>query len=190
VFGPDHARTVSLEVQRTDLQLQAGVETAVARAVVPRLQQALASAGSLGQFRARTEGEARLALGLALADAGDEPGAGRALHAAVSALPHDPVDPFLLPAVPALAQWQRTHGETAAAQSLLATWIDYAARDLPATQPAFGELHLAAAELLQSSDPAATARHAAAARAAFAELPPEHPWMRRLAAVEAARVGP
>jgi serine/threonine-protein kinase len=190
VFGPDHARTVSLEVQRMHLQLVAGVDAAAARAMVPRLQQVLADAGSLGQFRARTEGEARLALGLALAAAGDEPGAGSALQAAVAALPHDPVDPFLLPAVPALAHWQRTHGETAAAQSLLVAWIGHATRDLPPTHPAVGELHLAAAELLQASDPSATTRHATAARAAFAELPPEHPWMRRLAAVEAARAAP
>ena len=190
VFGADHARTVSLDVQRMHLQLQAGVDAAAARAMVPRLQQVLATAESLGQFRVRTEAEARLALGLALAAAGDEPGAGRALHAAADALPHDPVDPFLLPAVPALAQWQRTHGEAAAARSLLDTWIDRATRDLPPVQPTLGELHLAAAELLQASDPVAAARHAAAARAAFAELPPEHPWMRRLAAVAPARAGP
>ncbi len=188
VFGASHARTVSLDVQRLQLQLQAGAGGAAAQAMVQPLQAVLAHPDALGSFRPRTEGEARLALGLALASAGDGAGAERALRAAVAALPHDPVDPLLLPAVPVLARWEATHGDAAGAQSLLSTWIDRASRDLPPSHCALGELRLALAELQHRGDPAAATRHAAAARAAFAELPPEHPWMRRLAAVEAAHV--
>ena len=182
IVGAEHARTRSLVVQRDALALEA--DPASAAAVVPRMQDVLAHADSLGQFRARSEVEARCTLGLAQAILGRNDEADATLSAAVAALPVDHVDPLLLPVVAARAQWQQAHGQGAAAQALLADWIARAARELAPSHYALGLLHLTLAEM---QAPADAQPHMAAARAAFAELPDEHPWQRRLAALNAAR---
>jgi serine/threonine-protein kinase len=182
VVGESHGRTRSLVVQRDGLALLA--PGADATAIAARMRDALAHAGELGQFRARSEVEARMVLGLALAATGRDDEAGSMLGAAVDALPTRQIDPLLLPAVGALAQWQRRNRRQADAETLLGTWVDRARTELPATHYALGGLELELAELLHASRPDEAAPHIAAARAAFSELPATHPWQRRLAALE------
>jgi serine/threonine-protein kinase len=182
IVGAEHARTRSLVAQRGALELEA--DPASAAAVAARMQDVLAHADSLGQFRARSEVEARCTLGLAQAMLGHDDEADTALSAAVAALPLDHVDPLLLPVVAARAQWQQAHGQGAAAQSLLADWIARAARELAPSHYALGLLHLT---LAQMQSPADAQPHVDAARTAFAELPDEHPWRRRLAALSTSR---
>jgi hypothetical protein len=86
-------------------------------------------------------------------------------------------------AVGALAQWQRRHGQQAAAEALLVTWIERAGAELPATHYALGGLELELAELLHATRPGDAAPHIVAARSAFSELPAAHPSQRRLAAL-------
>ena len=180
VVGANHARTLSLAVQRGRLELADDPRTAAA--FVASLRRVLEHPEALTQFRVRSEVEARCSLDLALAALGQDTEAGSALQQAVDALPGDHVDPILLPAVVALAAWQRDHDRTADAQALLARFIERGQRELPATHYALGELQLALAELPGAPDAAA---HIRAARVAFAELPPSHPWRQRLAALEA-----
>src|SRR5690606_22260384 len=106
VVGATHARTRSLVVQRDDLALDA--PDADATAIEARMRDVLAHADALGQFRARTEVEAHRTLGRALAVQGRDDEAVAELSAAVAALPATQIDPLLLPAVTALARWQRT----------------------------------------------------------------------------------
>jgi serine/threonine-protein kinase len=181
VVGENHARTRSLVVQRDSLVVQEpGVDAA---AIEARMRNVLAHTEDLGQFRARSEVEARRTLGLALAARGNDDDASSELSAAVEALPAAQVDPLLLPSVSALAQWQRRHGQQAAAEALLTTWIGRSKAELPATHYALGGLDLELAEVLHATRPREAAPHVEAARIAFAELPATHPWRQRLAAL-------
>jgi serine/threonine-protein kinase len=182
IVGAEHARTRSLVVQRGALELEADPSSAAA--VAARMQEVLAHADSLGQFRARSEVEARCTLGLAQAILGHDDDADAALSAAVDALPVDHVDPLLLPVVAARARWQQAHGQGAAAQSLLADWIARATRELAPSHYALGLLHLTLAGM---QSPADAQPHVDAARTALAELPDDHPWRRRLTALGASR---
>src|SRR5690606_15442936 len=145
--------------------------------------EVLAHADQLGQFRSRTEVEARSTLGRALAATGRDDEAEAELSAAVEAMPAMQVDPLLLPSVQALAQWQQAHARGADARVLLGAWIARSESDLAPTHFALGGLHLELAESLATERAAGAAHHLAAARAAFAELPSTHPWQQRLAAL-------
>ena len=180
IVGADHARTLSLAVQRGRLELANDPRTAAALAA--NLRRVLEHPEALAQFRARSEIEARYSLGLALATLGQDTEAGATLQQAVDSLPTDHVDPILLPAVIALAGWQRDHDHVADARALLARFIQHAQVELPETHYALGELHLLLAELQGTQE---AAPHVAAAHVAFAELPASHPWRQRLAALEA-----
>ncbi|WP_395684042.1 protein kinase domain-containing protein [Dokdonella sp.] len=182
LVGAEHARTRSLVVQRDALALEE--DPGNAALVVTRMQDVLAHADELGQFRARSEIEAHCTLGLAQAILGHDTEADAALAAAAAALPVDHVDPLLLPAVAARAQWQHAHGQDAAAYALLTDWIARAARELAPSHYALGLLHLALAEM---QSPADARPHLEAARSAFVELPNDHPWQRRLAALDVSR---
>ena len=185
VVGEAHARTRSLVVQRDGLALQApGADAAVVEA---RMREVLAHADGLGQFRARTEVEARRVLGQALAALGRDDQAAVELSAAVALLPSTQVDPLLLPTVVTLAQWQRAHAGEADAEALLRTWIQRACAEWPATHPAIASLDLELAELLHARGAPEAGEFAAAARAGFSELPATHPSQRRLAALAPAR---
>ena len=179
VVGIDHARTVTLKLQRTRLEFLADSSTA---AVLLNLtEQILRNPEKLAQFRPRSESEARLSLGLAQAALNQPVQAGDSLKRAVSELPSDRVDPLLLPAVIALAEWQRANGEQAAAEALLRKMIERTALEFSAAHYALGLLHLTLAEGLASSRPDEAIKHAQAAQAGFAELPEKHPWRERAA---------
>jgi tetratricopeptide (TPR) repeat protein len=181
VVGPDHARTLTLELQH------ARVAAMRDPAAAPELQRVasaiLAHPESLAQFRSRSEPEARYALGLAQAARGDEAAAGATWKAAVDALPADHVDPLTLPLVAALARFEATHGETDAAVALLNAFIDRANRELPPSHYAIGDLHLALAEALASTQKSQALAQLDAVDAAFRELPPDHPWRKSAAAL-------
>ncbi len=187
VVGADHARTQSLFAQRAHLELAADPGTAAALA--SRLKGILDHADALAQFRARSEIEARYSLGLAQAVLGQQAQAGQNLQGAVDALPADHVDPLLLPAVVALADWEHGQGRDAEARALLARFIERAQRELEPAHYALGLLHLRLAELQRTAQPTEAAKNAAAARTAFAELPASHPWRVRLAALVPAQAG-
>lgn len=179
VVGIDHARTVTLKLQRTRLEFLADPSSA---AVLLNLtEHILKNPEKLAQFRPRSESEARLSLGLAQAALNQPVQAGESLKRAVSELPSDRVDPLLLPAVIALAEWQRAHGEHAAAEALLRKMIERTALEFSAAHYALGLLHLTLAEGLASSRPDEAIKHAQAAQAGFAELPEKHPWRERAA---------
>jgi serine/threonine-protein kinase len=182
VVGADHARTVSLNVQRARLEFASDPTTAPV--LLKLAQRVLEHPENLAQFRARTETEARCGLGLAQAALGEQAQAGATLKQAVDGLPSDHVDPLLLPAVVALAGWQRAQGASDAAEVLLRGYIDRAGRELPASHYALGELHLALAELLAAKRPAEANSDAMAADAAFSELPESHPSRQRAAALQ------
>jgi serine/threonine-protein kinase len=188
LVGARHARSVSLAVQRGRAELLE--DAATAARLASRMQEVLKNPEALGQFRARSEVEARFALGLADQALGRDADAQRALRAAVALVPTDHVDPLLLPVIVGLAQWQRRHGEAAESVALLKDTLERAARELPATHYALGELHLALAEADEVRDPRGSREHANAARDAFAELPEAHPWQRRLAALRARGADP
>ena len=183
VVGPEHPRTVSLELQRKRVEFAGDPSAAAALAAV--CERILAHPETLAQFRTRTEPEARYSLGLAQRTLGQQALAGETLQRTVDALPSDHVDSLLLPAVVALADWQRENGAAGAAESLLRGYIDRAGRELPASHYAMGRLHLALAEVLVAQRPSDAVAEANAAQAAFAELPQSHPW--RLRAAELAR---
>ena len=184
VVGADHARTVSLNVQRARLEFASDPTTAPA--LLKLAQRVLEHPENLAQFRARTETEARCGLGLAQAALGEPAHAGAALKQAVDGLPSDHVDPLLLPTVVALADWQRAQGASDAAQALLRGTIDRAGRELPASHYALGELHLALAELLATQHSAEAISEATVAAAAFLELPASHPSRQRAAILQQA----
>ena len=185
VVGAAHARTRSLIVQRDDLALDA--PDADAAAIEARMREVLAHADELGQFRARTEVEARRALGRALAALGRDDEAEVELSAAVALLPATQVDPLLLPTVVALAQWQRAHAREADAEALLRTWIRRSGTEWPVTHPAIASLDLELAELLHARGSPEAGEFIAAASAGFSHLPATHPSQRRLAAIATTR---
>src|SRR5690606_14447625 len=90
---PEHARTRTLRLQRLRLELASQALAAAALADLARLL--VAEPESLGQFRARVEPEAWLALGQAL-QARPDGGAADAFATAFARLPGDRVDPVLL----------------------------------------------------------------------------------------------
>ena len=185
VVGAAHARTRSLIVQRDDLALDA--PDADAAAIEARMREVLAHADELGQFRARTEVEARRALGRALAALGRDDEAEVELSAAVALLPATQVDPLLLPTVVALAQWQRAHARGTDAEALLRSWIRRSATEWPVTHPAIASLDLELAELLHARGSPEAGEFIAAASAGFSHLPATHPSQRRLAAIATTR---
>ena len=185
VVGAAHARTRSLIVQRDDLALDA--PDADAAAIEARMREVLAHADELGQFRARTEVEARRALGRALAALGRDDEAEVELSAAVALLPTTQVDPLLLPTVVALAQWQRAHARGTDAEALLRSWIRRSATEWPVTHPAIASLDLELAELLHARGSQEAGEFIAAASAGFSHLPATHPSQRRLAAIATTR---
>ena len=187
LVGAGHARSISLAVQRGRVELLEDATTAARFAA--RMREVLEDPEALGQFRMQSEVEARYALGLAEQALGRDADAERSLRAAVALLPTDQVDPRLLPAVVALARWQREHGEVAESDALLAHTIERAVRELPMTHYALGELHLELAESEERRNPVGSREHANAARDAFAELPGSHPWRRRLDALAARNAG-
>jgi len=181
VVGPDHARTLTLELQRARI---AAMRNPAAAPELERIASAiLAHPENLAQFRSRSEPEARYALGLAEAAHGDETAAAATWKEAVDALPTDHVDPLTLPMVAALARFDATHGETDAAIALLTAFIDRANRELPPSHYAVGALHLALAEALAPTQKSQALGQLDAADAAFIELPQDHPWRKDAAAL-------
>jgi serine/threonine-protein kinase len=181
LVGPTHARTVTLDLQAARLAL---VRDPKSFADAERVATAiLAHPETLGQFRARSEPEARYTLGLAQTARGDANAAIATWKAAVASLPEDHVDPLTLPLVAALAAAERARGETDAATALLRRYIERARRDLPASHYAIGLLDLTLAETLATTHGKGAARALDAADAAFAELPATHPWRRRAEAL-------
>jgi tetratricopeptide (TPR) repeat protein len=180
VVGPEHARTRTLELQAARVAFLRDPQTAPA---LKRISEAILSQPeALAQFRARSEPEARWALGLAQRALGDDTAAGATWKSAVAALPSDRVDPLTLPLVAALAGFERAHDERDAAAALLKGYIDRATREFPATHYGVGLLHLELAETI-SNDRDAAVVELDAADAAFAELPADHPWRVRAAAL-------
>jgi tetratricopeptide (TPR) repeat protein len=181
VVGLDHARTVTLKLQHTRLEFLADPTTA---AVLLRLtEQILKNPEKLAQFRQRSESEARMSSGLAYAALNQQAQAGESLKRAVSELPSDRIDPMMLPAVIALAEWQRAHGEQAAAEALLRKMIERTGLEFSATHYALGLLHLSLAEALADSRPDEARAHAKMAQAGFAELPEKNLWRARAEAL-------
>jgi serine/threonine-protein kinase len=177
LVGPQHARTVTLDLQAARLAL---VRDPASFAEAERVANAiLAHPETLGQFRARSEPEARYTLGLAQAARGDADGAIATWKAAVASLPDDHVDPTTLPLVAALAMAESARGESDAEIALLRRYIERAERELPASHYAIGLLDLTLAETLAAAHKTGAARALDAADAALAELPPTHPWRRR-----------
>ena len=187
VVGPEHPRTVSLRLQRARLEFAA--DSGAANALAQIGARIVEHPEALAQFRTRTEPEARYSLGLALAALGDTAKAEPMLRSAVDGLPSDHVDPLVLPAVVALADWQRAHDEAAAAESLLRSYIERAERELPASHYALGLLHLSLAELLAARHADDAAAHVQAAEAGFVELPEGHAWRVRAAALRGGAKG-
>ncbi|HEV7491854.1 MAG TPA: serine/threonine-protein kinase [Rhodanobacteraceae bacterium] len=181
VVGPDHARTLTLELQRARVAAMSDPKDA------PGLER-IASAilehpDNLKQFRSRSEPEAGYALGLAQAARGDEAASGVTWKRAVDALPADHVDPLTLPLVAALARFEATHGKSDDAAALLHTFINRADRELPPSQYAIGELHLALAQTLAQKQKPEALTQLDAADAAFGELPPDHSSRKSAAAL-------
>jgi serine/threonine-protein kinase len=183
VVGPDHARTVTLDLQA------ARVDFLRDRATAPALEKIasaiVAAPDKLAQFRARSEPEARYALGLAEAALGDAAKAAATWRDAVAALPADHVDPLTLPLVVALGRFDAANGKVDAARTLLAGYIERAQRELPPQHYAIGALHLALAETLAAASKADALAELDKADAAFGELPPDHPWRADAAALRA-----
>ena len=180
VLGADHARTVTLGLQNARIAFLRDPKTAptlrkIAQPIVEHPEK-------LAQFRTRSAPEAAWALGLAQAALGDETAAGTTWRRAVDALPKDRVDPLTLPLVAALAEFEAAHGKRSDAAALLEDYIARGTRELAPTHYGIGLLHLDLAENLADDRTAARAE-LDAAEAAFAELPAEHPWRRRAAAL-------
>ncbi|MGH8172032.1 MAG: protein kinase domain-containing protein [Rhodanobacteraceae bacterium] len=181
VVGAEHPRTVSLHLQRTRAEFDGSAATATALAGIS--EQILAKPEALAQFRARTEPEAGYSLGMAYGALHRDAEAERTLQQTVDRLPADHIDPLLIPAVVALADWQRTHGDDAAAVALLNGYIERSKRELATSHYALGLLYLTLAETEAITQPAQAQQHVAAAMVAFAELPATHPWRLRAQAV-------
>ena len=181
VAGNNPGRMLSLEVQR--VRLDFSIDPAKAKDLEALTQRVLEHPEQLAQFRARSEIEARYSLGLAQSALHQDQQAGETLRRAVASLPVDHIDPYALPAVVALAQWQRAHGADTEALALLRSTIEHASRELPASHYALGELHLLLAEMLASQQPRQARSQASAAGQGFMELPETHPWRLRLASV-------
>ncbi|HVT32232.1 MAG TPA: protein kinase [Rhodanobacteraceae bacterium] len=181
LVGPAHARTVTLDLQAARLALvrDPGSVDEAERAA----NAILAHPETLGQFRARSEPEARYTLGLAQAARGDADGAIATWKTAVAALPSDHVDPATLPLVAALAETESAHGDTDAAIALLRQYIERAGRELPASHYGIGLLDLTLAETLASARKPGARAALDAADTAFAELPAGHAWRRRAEAL-------
>jgi serine/threonine-protein kinase len=178
VVGPEHARTRTLALQAARVAFLRDPKNAAA------LQKIAASIlehpENLAQFRPRSEPEARWALGLAQQALGNGTDAGATWKGAVDALPADRVDPLTLPLVASLAAFERAQGERDAAVALLKDYIDRGTREFGTTHYGVGLLHLERAET-ESADRVAALAELDAADAAFAELPPDHPWRVRAA---------
>jgi len=181
IVGPDHARTVTLDLQAARVDFMRDPTTAPALAKIA--SAIVAAPDKLAQFRARSEPEARYALGLAEDAEGDHAKAGATWRDAVAALPSDHVDPLTFPLVVALARFDAANGKASDAEALLTSCIARAGRELPAQHYATGELHLALAEMLAASDPAGARAELDKADAAFGELPDGHPWRAEAAAL-------
>jgi len=174
IVGPDHARTLTLDLQAARVDFMRDPATAPA---LEKIAGAIvASPDKLAQFRARSEPEARYALGLAEDARGDHAKAGSTWSEAVAALPADHVDPLTFPLVVALARFDVANGKADDARTLLSGYIARAERELPAQHYATGALHLALAHALADSRKADALAEIDKADAAFGELPPEHPW--------------
>ena len=181
VVGPEHARTVTLDLQGTRVDF---MRRATSAAALEKIASAIVAApDKLAQFRARSEPEARYALGLAQVAQGNDAKAGATWREAVAALPADHVDPLTLPLVVALARFEAAHGNADAARKLLGVYIERAERELPAQHYGLGELHLALAEALGDSRRADALAELDKADAAFGELAPDHPWRADAAAL-------
>ncbi|HJT98193.1 MAG TPA: tetratricopeptide repeat protein, partial [Rhodanobacteraceae bacterium] len=181
VVGPEHARTLTLDLQAARLDLLR--DPASAPAALRIASAILAHPERLSQFRARSEPEARLTLGLAEAAEGKTGDAIATWKEAVAALPADHVDPQTLPLIVALADAESANGDAGAAIALLGAYLERAGRELPTTHYAIGRLHLALAESLRAAGKPGARAELDAAAAAFAELPPAHPWRRRAEAL-------
>ncbi|HVV97180.1 MAG TPA: protein kinase [Rhodanobacteraceae bacterium] len=181
VVGPAHARTATLDLQAARLALVRDPKSfAEAERVATSI---LAHPDTLGQFRARSEPEARYTLGLAQAARGETDAAIATWKSAVASLPDDHVDPMTLPLVATLAAAEAAHGETDAAIALLRRYIERAGYELPPSHYAIGLLDLTLAETLAAAHKSGAAGALDAADAAFAELPAAHPWHRRAEAL-------
>jgi tetratricopeptide (TPR) repeat protein/tRNA A-37 threonylcarbamoyl transferase component Bud32 len=181
VVGPDHARTVTLDLQAARVDFMRDPATAPA---LEKIAAAIAaSPDKLAQFRARSEPEARYALGLAEDARGDRAKAGATWSEAVAALPADHVDPLTFPLVVALARFDIANGKADDASTLLSGYIARAERELPAQHYATGALHLALAYALADARKSDALAEIDKADAAFGELPADHPWRADAAAL-------
>jgi len=173
VVGPAHARTVTLDLQGARVDFMRDPKTAPALETIATA--IVAAPDTLAQFRARSEPEARYALGLVQDARGDHAKAGATWGDAVAALPADHVDPLTFPLVVALARFDVATGKAGDARALLSGYIARADRELPPQHYATGELHLALAHALAGSQKADALAEIDKADAAFGELPPDHP---------------
>ncbi|HET7924998.1 MAG TPA: tetratricopeptide repeat protein, partial [Rhodanobacteraceae bacterium] len=181
IVGPEHARTVTLDLQAARVDFLRDPATAPA---LEKVASAIVAApDKLAQFRTRSEPEARYALGLAEDARGDHAKAGATWRDAVAALPADHVDPLTFPLVVALARFDVANGKADEARTLLSGYIERAERELPPRHYAIGALHLALAEALADSRKADALAELDEADAAFGELPPDHPWRKDAAAL-------
>ena len=181
VVGPDHARTVTLDLQAARVDFLRDPKTAPA---LEKIASAIvASPEKLAQFRARSEPEARYALGLAESARGDPAKAGATWRDAVAALPADHVDPLTFPLIVALARSEVADGKSGEAKALLSGYIARAGRELPAAHYGIGALHLALAGALAAAGDGGARAELDKADAAFGELPPAHPWRAESAAL-------
>ena len=185
VVGADHARTVSLNVQRARLEFASDPTTAPV--LLKLAQRVLEHPENLAQFRARTETEARCGLGLAQAALGEPLQAGASLATggrwtAVGPCGSAPVaDRRRVGRLAACARRKPMRPKPCCVG-----YIDRAGRELAASHYALGELHLALAELLATQHSAEAISEATVAAAAFLELPASHPSRQRAAILQQA----
>jgi serine/threonine-protein kinase len=182
VVGPDHARTITLDLQAARVDFLRDPKRAPALERIA--SEIVAAPDKLAQFRARSEPEARYALGLAEDALGDHAKAGATWRDAVAALPSDHVDPLTFPLVVALARFDVANGKADDARTLLEGYIARAGRELPAQHYGVGALHLALAEALAGSQKADALAEVGKAEAAFSGFPPAHPWRAAAAALK------
>jgi hypothetical protein len=185
VVGAEHGLTLRLVMRHARLEFDAKPDPASADVLLKVAQRIAQHPEKLGQLRAADEVDALVAIGRSQAALGHDEEAQAALRGAVAKLPDDHVDPARLPAVIALADWQRAHNATAAAESLLRDFIARTTRELPPTHYALGELRLNLAELLAADKrPGEALRSLSDIGPAFGELPETHPWRQRAAALQ------